>query len=102
MKNIIRRIDAGRHRPRRAVDRLVDGVPAALLTGTSRSRWSSAPLFLWPYVAGLQYLVFMAFGVPQFAWRYVGLREVRQILGASAIPAAILAVMRLVAGGNAG
>src|ERR1700722_11848459 len=42
--------------------------------------WMLKRLILtWPYVAGLQYLVLVALGVPRLAWSYVGLREVRRI-----------------------
>src|SRR5262245_24367774 len=55
-------------------------------------------LFLWPYVILFQYLVLYAFGVPQFAWRYVGLREPVRIFVALATAAAVLLAVRLGAG----
>jgi len=51
--------------------------------------------FTWPYVVVLQYLLLMLLGVPQFAWRYVGLREVPRILIALGIGTALLVALRL-------
>jgi FlaA1/EpsC-like NDP-sugar epimerase len=57
--------------------------------------WMFKRLILsWPYVVVLQYLVLMAFGVPRFAWSYVGLREVRRILYAIGLSAGVLFAIR--------
>lgn len=57
--------------------------------------WMFKRLILtWPYVVVLQYLVLMAFGVPRFAWSYVGLREVRRIVYALGLSAAVLFAVR--------
>ncbi len=55
-------------------------------------------LFLWPYVVVLEWIVLTAAGVPKFAWRYIGLRETSRILTSTAIAAAVLLVVRLLAG----
>jgi FlaA1/EpsC-like NDP-sugar epimerase len=52
----------------------------------------------WPYVVVFQYLVLSALNVPRFAWIYVGLREVRRIVAALGISAAVLFVVRFAAG----
>lgn len=31
-------------------------------------------IFLWPYIAGLQYALMALMGIPRFSWRYIGLR----------------------------
>jgi len=54
--------------------------------------------FLSPYVVMFQYLVLLAAGVPRQVWRYVGLREVRQVLGAALLFGSVLLLARLVAG----
>ena len=54
--------------------------------------------FLWPYVVGFQYLVLVAFGVPRFSWRYIGLRETNRILGAFGVAAGALLAVRLIVG----
>ncbi|MBN2803617.1 MAG: polysaccharide biosynthesis protein [Deltaproteobacteria bacterium] len=51
--------------------------------------------FTWPYVIILQYLLLSMFGVPRFAWRYVGLRESKSIFYALLIATSILVAMRL-------
>lgn len=48
-----------------------------------------------PYVVGLEYLLLMAFGVPRFAWRYVGLRESVRILMATGASTLVLLAVRL-------
>src|SRR5512141_1793728 len=55
-------------------------------------------LFTWPYVVAFQFLVLMAWGVPRFAWRYVGMREATRILYATATSTAALLVVRFLAG----
>ncbi len=52
-------------------------------------------LILWPYIVALQYAVLVAFGVPRYAWRYVGLREVSRIFIAMGISALALLCIRL-------
>ncbi len=57
--------------------------------------WMFKRLILtWPYVVVFQYLVLMAFGVPRFAWSYVGLREMRRIVYALGTSMAVLFVVR--------
>jgi FlaA1/EpsC-like NDP-sugar epimerase len=51
--------------------------------------------FTWPYIVLLQYLLLSLLGVPQFAWRYVGLRELPRILVALGIATALLMALRL-------
>jgi FlaA1/EpsC-like NDP-sugar epimerase len=51
-----------------------------------------------PYVVVLQYVVLVLFGIPRFAWRYVGLREAIRIFGAVGASIAILACVRLILG----
>ncbi len=51
---------------------------------------------LLPYVVALQYGVLHLFGVPRFAWRYVGLREVSRIFGALAVGSVVLVGVRFV------
>lgn len=53
-------------------------------------------LFLWPYVAILQYIVLALFRVPSFSWRYVGLREVTRILLSLGVVSAFLLLVRLI------
>ncbi len=55
-------------------------------------------LFLWPYAVLLQVVVLHLFGVPRFAWRYVGLREVQRIATAVAASSAVFLVARYVSG----
>jgi FlaA1/EpsC-like NDP-sugar epimerase len=57
-------------------------------------RW----LLTWPYVVVLQYGILTGFGVPRFAWSYVGLREMRRIVSALATSAGSLFVIRFLAG----
>ena len=52
-------------------------------------------LFVWPYTVAFQYLVLVAFGVPRFAWRYVGLREVSRVLLAFGSATAIMLAVRV-------
>ncbi len=51
--------------------------------------------FTWPYVVLFQYLLMVMFGVPRFAWRYVGLKEMTRILAALGIAFAVLVGFRL-------
>jgi FlaA1/EpsC-like NDP-sugar epimerase len=51
--------------------------------------------FTWPYVVVLKYLVLALFDVPNFAWRYVGIKEAQRILLALAVSTAVLVAMRL-------
>ncbi|MDG2308747.1 MAG: nucleoside-diphosphate sugar epimerase/dehydratase [Candidatus Binatia bacterium] len=52
--------------------------------------------FLWPYVVGLQLICLQAVGAPDFAWRYIGLREASRLLYATGGAATVLLSMRLV------
>ena len=49
-----------------------------------------------PYVVGLQYIGLMAFGVPRFSWRFVGLREVTRIVSSVAVTSVLLLLARIV------
>jgi len=65
-----------------------EGMPPVTLVGR---------MFLtMPYVAVLLYGALFAFGVPRFAWRYVGLREVTRILFAVALGTTALVATRVV------
>ena len=52
--------------------------------------------FTLPYVVLLQYLVLSLFGVPNFAWRYVNLRDAQWIAIALGTSGAILVALRLI------
>jgi len=52
--------------------------------------------FTWPYVALLKMGALWAFGVPNFAWRYVGIRELARIVAALAVATAALVALRLI------
>ncbi len=54
--------------------------------------------FAWPYIVGFQAVILAAFGVPKFAWRYVGIREAVRILSAFAVATTGLVGMRIIAG----
>ncbi len=43
------------------------------------SYWLRVALLSWPYAIIVQYGVLIIFGVPEFSWRYMGLRETRRI-----------------------
>ena len=67
-----------------------EGVPPTVLVGR---------MFLtMPYVAVLLYGSLVLFGVPRFAWRYVGLREVTRIFAAVAVGSLVLVATRVVFG----
>lgn len=67
-----------------------DGAPPAPMVGR---------IFLTgPYVVLLEYVVLLGFGVPRFAWRYVGLRETVRVGLALLAASTLLAVSRLVVG----
>ncbi len=53
-------------------------------------------LFTWPYVILLQFGALFALGVPNFSWRYVGLRDVSRIGAALVGSALVLVALRLV------
>lgn len=55
-------------------------------------------VFLWPYVMVVQYACLAALGVPSFAWRYIGLREVTRIFLALVIASGFAVIARLVSG----
>ena len=49
-----------------------------------------------PVVVGLKYASLALFGIPRFAWSYVGLREATRIFGALSLASALLIVLRFV------
>ncbi len=51
-----------------------------------------------PYVVLGEYLVLVAFGVPKFSWRYIGLREVWRILTAAILANVLLLWTRIALG----
>ncbi len=51
--------------------------------------------FTWPYVLIFKYMMLVAFGVPKFSWRYVGLQEATRILYALGAATVVLVVFRL-------
>jgi FlaA1/EpsC-like NDP-sugar epimerase len=51
-----------------------------------------------PVVVVLQYGALWAFGIPRFAWSYVGLRETTRIFGAMVVASGLLAALRLIVG----
>ncbi len=55
-------------------------------------------VFVLPYAVSLEFVVLNIFGVPRFAWRYVGLREVGRIALATGAAASVFLVFRLIAG----
>src|SRR5687767_5394112 len=55
-------------------------------------------LFLWPYVVVFQYGILYTLGVPQFVWRYVGLKEIVKIFSAVAASAVAFLAIRLGSG----
>lgn len=55
-------------------------------------------IFAWPYIVGFQAAMLAGFGVPKFAWRYVGIREATRILSAIAAVTVALVAMRIAAG----
>ncbi|MCB9727441.1 MAG: polysaccharide biosynthesis protein [Deltaproteobacteria bacterium] len=55
-------------------------------------------LFLLPYVVGLQFAALYLLGVPRYAWRFVGLREVATVAKAMVLGAAVFTVARVVSG----
>ena len=69
--------------------RFEGAIPPAMLVRT---------LVVWLPVVGFQYGVLTYFGVPRFAWRYVGLREAVQVSGALALTFTVLLIVRLIAG----
>ena len=52
-------------------------------------------LFTWPYVVVLKFVLLFMTGVPNFAWRYIGMREVARIVVALAGTTGILVALRL-------
>ncbi len=53
-------------------------------------------LFTWPYVIILKFSLLFLTGVPNFAWRYVGLRELARIVTALGAATGALVVLRVV------
>ena len=51
--------------------------------------------FTWPYVLILQVIALFFFGVPNFSWRYVTLREATRIMTALAVATTLLVIIRL-------
>jgi len=49
----------------------------------------------WPCVAGFQYLLLAAFGVPRVAWRYINMRDALQVAVALTLSTSVLVVLRL-------
>lgn len=64
-------------------------VPALMLTKA---------LSLTPYIVALQYAALTVRGVPRFAWRYIGLREITRIFGALCSASGVFLAIRLGAG----
>jgi FlaA1/EpsC-like NDP-sugar epimerase len=92
----------------RLSQRVIDIVVLSLAYGLAwmlRFDWSPPAdmtgrfLLTLPYVAAGEYLVLLAFGVPRFSWRYVGVRELLRIAMATAAASAGLLVVRLVFAG---
>ena len=54
-------------------------------------------VFVWPWVVGLQFSIFVFFGIHRFSWRFIGLREVSRMVMALAVSSTILVVIRLAA-----
>jgi FlaA1/EpsC-like NDP-sugar epimerase len=50
-----------------------------------------------PFVVGFQYTLLVAFGIPRFSWRFVGLRETVRVLEAVGIGAGSLLIVRTIA-----
>ncbi len=57
--------------------------------------WMTVALATWPYVVALEYGVLALFGVPRFAWRYIGIRETMRVAQAMAASALIVLLVRL-------
>lgn len=57
--------------------------------------WMTVALATWPYVVALEYGVLALFGVPRFAWRYIGIRETMRMAQAMAASALIVLLVRL-------
>ncbi len=53
-------------------------------------------LFTWPYVLLLKFGILLAFGVPNLAWRYIGLRELARIVMALGVATAGLVALRII------
>lgn len=70
--------------------------------GTLPMQMLKRATFLVPYVVLFQYAVLLMFGVPRQVWRYVGLREARQVVKAVALASGALLLVRLVAGAVVG
>jgi FlaA1/EpsC-like NDP-sugar epimerase len=51
--------------------------------------------FTWPYVIVLKYMVLSLFGIPNFSWRYIGIKESTRMLTALAVATVILVVIRI-------
>ena len=51
--------------------------------------------FTWPYVVLFQYIVMVLFGIPDRAWRYIGLRDMTRFVGALGVATTVLIGFRL-------
>jgi len=54
-------------------------------------------VFLWPYVVAVSFTGLWLFGVPRFAWRYVGLREAGRIFAALLTVSVLFLIFRFAA-----
>jgi FlaA1/EpsC-like NDP-sugar epimerase len=53
-----------------------------------------------PVIVVLQYVSLATFGIPRFAWSYVGLRETTRIFGSLAVASGLLVILRLLVGAS--
>ena len=58
-------------------------------------RYVEQALFVWLYVIFLQYASLLAFKIPSYAWKYVGLRETIRIFFALAVSSGLILSFRL-------
>jgi FlaA1/EpsC-like NDP-sugar epimerase len=58
--------------------------------------WLHTALAIWPVVVGVEYSALYAFNVPRTSWRYVSIREARQIAVAMVIASAVLMLPRVI------
>lgn len=54
-------------------------------------------MFTWAYVVGLELFTLYAFSVPNIAWRYIGLRDLKRIGAAIGASSAVLLALRFLA-----
>ena len=55
-------------------------------------------LFDWPYLVTFEFVILVLFGIPRFAWRYVGLKEAIRVAQAVAVIGAVVLLARFTAG----